>query len=137
MNGILGVASTGLQPAGHVRPLEWLLFVIPMVSLAAMVAYFYATGANGTGPAVLAPVRRFNSSLRRATGLPGWAAGGIIFGEWSLLIAALGFYWDVAWHIDFGRDKVLFTPPHMMILIGLAGVLGSAILSIALASVEG
>lgn len=137
VNGIVGVVSTGLQPTGHVRPLEWLLFVIPMVALAALVAYFYATGESGTGPAVLAPVRRFNASLRRTTGLPGWAAGGIIFGEWSLLMAALGFYWDVAWHIDFGRDKVLFTPPHMMILIGLMGVLGSAILSIALASVEG
>lgn len=137
MNGVLLAAATRLQPAGHVRPLEWLLFIIPMAVLFGMIAYFYGTGESGSGPAVLAPVRRFNASLRRATGLPGWAAGGIIFGEWSLLMAALGFYWDVAWHIDFGRDKVLFTPPHMMILIGLAGVLGSAILSIALASVEG
>ena len=39
-----------------------------------------------------------------------------------LLIAVIGFYWDVAWHIDFGRDtKNLFTPPHVMILVGLWG----------------
>ena len=125
------------QPAGHVRPLEWLLFIIPMAALFGILAYFVGTGENGTGPVLATPVRRLNSALRRATGLPGWASGGIIFGEWSLLMAALGFYWDVAWHIDFGRDKVLFTPPHMMILIGLVGVLGTAILSIALASFDG
>ncbi|MEA2681889.1 MAG: hypothetical protein QOK05_217 [Chloroflexota bacterium] len=125
------------QPAGHVRPLEWLLFIIPMAALFGLAGFFFGTGESGGGSVIAMPLRRLNSSLRRATGLPGWAAGGIIFGEWSLLMAALGFYWDVAWHIDFGRDKVLFTPPHMMILIGLMGVLGSAILSIALASVEG
>ena len=136
VSGLIGVTAAALQPAGHVRPFEWLLFIIPMAALFALVGYFYGTGKNGSGPILLTPVRRLNSSLARATGIPGWAAGGIIFGEWSLLMAALGFYWDVAWHIDFGRDKVLFTPPHMMILIGLMGVLGSAILTIALASVD-
>ncbi|MGI8609432.1 MAG: hypothetical protein ACR2MY_09435 [Candidatus Dormibacteria bacterium] len=136
MNEMLVAATTALQPAGHVRPLEWLLFVVPMVALAGMLIYFYSRGENGSGPAVLAPLRRYSSGLHCVTGIPGWAAGGIIFGEWSLLMAALGFYWDVAWHIDFGRDKALFTPPHLMILIGLMGVLGSAILTIALASVD-
>jgi hypothetical protein len=135
--GIIGAAVAAAQPAGHVRPREWLLFIIPMAVLFGLLAFFLGTGENGAGPTVLAPVRRLNSALTRVTGIPGWAAGGIIFGEWSLLMAALGFYWDVAWHIDFGRDKVLFTPPHMMILIGLMGVLGTAILTVILASVEG
>jgi hypothetical protein len=37
----------------------------------------------------------------------------------------LGLYWDVGWHIDFGRNKALFTPPHTMIVIGLAGIVYS------------
>ena len=44
----------------------------------------------------------------------------------ALATAALGLYWDVGWHIDFGRDKALFTPPHTMIVIGLAGIVYSA-----------
>lgn len=107
------------QAAGHVRPWEWLLLVLPLTLLFGMLAYLYAIGENSRGPAVLAPVRRYISGLHRMTGLPAWTAAGVMFGEWSLLVAALGFYWDVAWHIDFGRDKALFTPPHTMILIGL------------------
>ncbi|MFN2463537.1 MAG: hypothetical protein ABR573_06510 [Candidatus Dormibacteria bacterium] len=124
------------QPAGHVQPWEWLLFGVPVVVLVGMLTYLLATGESGRGPAILSPVRRLATSLERMTGMPAWAAGGILAGEWSLLLASLGFYWDVAWHIDFGRDKALFTPPHMMILAGLAGVLGAAVLSILLASVQ-
>jgi hypothetical protein len=29
----------------------------------------------------------------------------------ALATAALGLYWDVGWHIDFGRNKALFTSP--------------------------
>ena len=123
-----------LQPAGHVQPWEWLLFIVPVALLAGMATYLVATGEPGRGPALLAPVRRMTSALERMMGIPAWAAGGIMAGEWALLLAALGFYWDVAWHIDFGRDKVLFTPPHLMILVGLMGILGAALLSILLAS---
>ncbi|GAC1334495.1 MAG: hypothetical protein NVSMB17_16210 [Candidatus Dormibacteria bacterium] len=127
---------TSAQPAGHVRPWEWLLFGVPLVALLAMLTYLLGTGDPGKGHPLLAPVRRLANSLERLTGLPAWAAGGIMAGEWSLLLAALGFYWDVAWHIDFGRDKALFTPPHLMILVGLAGILGAGILSITLATVQ-
>jgi hypothetical protein len=126
--------AAAAQPAGHVQPWEWLLFVVPVAALFGMVTYLLATGDGGEGAAVLLPVRRLASSLERITGVPAWASGGIMAGEWALLLAALGFYWDVAWHIDFGRDKVLFTPPHLMILVGLLGILGAALLSILLAS---
>ena len=135
LTGLATIAAAVLQPAGHVRPWEWLLFGIPVAALIGMVTYLLATGDATGGPVILAPVRRLISSLERMTGLPAWAAGGIMFGEWALLLAALGFYWDVAWHIDFGRDKALFTPPHLMILVGLAGILGAAIFSALLATV--
>ena len=49
-----------LQPAGHVRPWEWLLFIVPMGLLSATLAYCLATGESGDGHALLAPVRRVN-----------------------------------------------------------------------------
>src|SRR5947209_17370072 len=54
-----------------------------------------------------------SDSLERATGLAGWAMAGALSGLLMLGIAVMGFYWDVAWHIDFGRDKDLFTPSHV------------------------
>ncbi len=55
---------------------------------------------------------------------------------WAVLVARLGFYWDVAWHIDFGRDRELFTPPHVLILTGLAGIGLASLAAIALATYE-
>src|SRR5918999_1177691 len=54
------------------------------------------------------------------TGLPGWAALplGILGG--SLLIAVFGMYWDIATHIDAGRDEGPFAnASHYFILVGL------------------
>lgn len=41
----------------------------------------------------------------------------------------------MAWHIDNGRDKDLFTPSHTMILIGLNGLVFAA--AILFATLEG
>src|SRR3954466_1293367 len=59
----------------------------------------------------------------RVSGLPGWCAlpSAIVGG--SLSIAVFGFYWDVAKHIDTGRDPSPFgTVAHYPILAGLAGI---------------
>ena len=41
----------------------------------------------------------------------------------SLIVAAFGFYWDVAVHIDRGRDDGPFgTPAHYPIVFGLLGI---------------
>src|SRR3954452_3823541 len=76
---------------------------------------------------------RLAAFAERESGLPGWAAlpSAIVGG--SLLIAVLGFYWDVAKHIDTGRDPSPFgTPAHWPILIGLAGIALGGFLAIAL-----
>src|SRR5438552_2554797 len=54
--------------------------------------------------------------------LPRWAWLPTVLGLLDLFVASLGFYWDVNWHIELGRDKFLFTPPHDLILIGLGGI---------------
>jgi hypothetical protein len=41
----------------------------------------------------------------------------------ALLVASFGFYWDVSWHIDRGRDAGPFSnPAHFFIIFGLAAV---------------
>jgi hypothetical protein len=54
--------------------------------------------------------------LRRS---PLWAAVG------GLALEGIGATWDIAWHGDIGRDRFL-TPPHAMIVSGIAVVALSA-----------
>ncbi|MDP9326061.1 MAG: hypothetical protein M3O87_05945 [Candidatus Dormibacteraeota bacterium] len=82
-------------------------------------------------------IKRIASLVDRATGRPAWSSAPVALGLLALLVAWAGFYWDVAWHIDLGRDIELFTPPHLMILAGLAGIAGAASLSVALATLLG
>lgn len=58
----------------------------------------------------------------RISGLPGWAAVPSAIAGAALLTAVFGFYWDVATHIDNGRDPGIFAnPSHYLIVAGLAG----------------
>ncbi|HEY7926066.1 MAG TPA: hypothetical protein VIG86_01460 [Candidatus Dormibacteraeota bacterium] len=82
------------------------------------------------------PLRRPFDTLSRLTGVPAWCAAGIGIALWSLLVALVGFSWDVAWHADLGRDQALLTPPHVMILTGLIGIGVAALASIALATAD-
>jgi hypothetical protein len=130
------MASTLPQPIGHTAPQEW-LFLVGFVSLLlAGIAALVARGNAGERRGAAGLVERLADSLRRLTGLPAWSAGGIFLAIWSLLVAGFGFYWDVAWHIDLGRDAQLFTPPHLMILTGLMGIGVSGLLAIGLATFE-
>ena len=72
-------------------------------------------------------------SVRRTPGLTGrrggvradpdlWALGVLPVLAAGALAGLLGIYWDIAWHIDKGRDT-FFTPPHDFIYAGLAIVL--------------
>jgi hypothetical protein len=59
----------------------------------------------------------------RFMGLPGWAALPMAIGGISLIVAVFGFYWDVATHIDHGRDDGVFgNAAHWPILVGLTGL---------------
>ena len=74
----------------------------------------------------------------RVSGLPGWTAlPGAITGM-SLIVAAFGFYWDVAKHIDTGRDPSPFgTPAHYPILVGLFGITVGGFTAIVLGTGKG
>jgi hypothetical protein len=69
----------------------------------------------------------------RKSGLPGWAALPSAIAAVSLTVALLGMYWDIALHIDLGRDEgPLANPAHYLILAGLYGVFAAGALAIAL-----
>jgi len=69
----------------------------------------------------------------RESGLPAWAAVPALVSSLSLLTAGFGFYWDVAVHIDKGRDSSPFgTAAHWPIVLGLCGLAAAGILAITL-----
>ena len=80
---------------------------------------------------------RFTAALERRTGYAAWSVVGSVGGLVLLGIAMVGLYWDVAWHIDLGRDKEVLSPPHLLILTSLTGLIGVALLTIATATATG
>jgi hypothetical protein len=66
---------------------------------------------------------RLATLAERVVPVPGWAALPVLVTLGSLGIAAFGFFWDVATHIDNGRDSGPFANvAHYPILVGLGGV---------------
>lgn len=123
--------------ASHTSAVEWLWVIGLFALLGGVTGWLFLTGSAGTARGLLrAPVARIGSSLERVTGLPAWCAGGIAVAMWAQLVAVLGFFWDVAWHIDLGRDTELFTVPHTLILVGLLGLGVGALVSILYATVQ-
>ena len=117
---------------------SWLWLVVPIAIYCVVTLFLFAFGrADQPGSLTGFFFRQVADSLERATGFPGWAMAGALTGLLMLGVAVMGFYWDVAWHYDFGRDKDLFTPSHVMILVGLGGLFFSALVTILFASIEG
>lgn len=66
---------------------------------------------------------RLAAFSERVSGLPGWVALPSAIATGFLLLALLGFLWDVSIHIDEGRDEgPLANLAHYPILIGLFGI---------------
>jgi hypothetical protein len=78
-------------------------------------------------------VDRVAAFAERSSGIPGWSSLPIAFVAGSLAIAVLGMYWDIAIHIDEGRDEgPLANAAHYLILIGLFGIFFAGLLSISM-----
>lgn len=126
-----------VETAGHSTPGEWLIAGGVALLLLVPVLWLLATGDAGERRGLLAPAARLASSLERVTGLPAWSAGGVLLHRWAIVSAGLGFFWDVAWHIDLGRDSELLTPAHTLILLGLVGIGAAGLVGIGLATLAG
>jgi hypothetical protein len=128
MHQLVTVAA-GFSPARGFPPGQ----VIPASLVAVLLTVGVAIGAVRARQGRFVALQRLADRSERATGLPSWAALPIGMTTLSLLIAVFGFYWDVAWHIDKGRDDGPFsTPAHYPIIIGLLGIAIAGVTSLAL-----
>ncbi len=76
---------------------------------------------------------RAGDRLGRIEGMPGWAALPVLVGFASLLLAFIGVYWDIAIHLDNGRDDgPLANLAHYPILFGLQGLFLAGVLALAM-----
>src|SRR3954463_7768432 len=64
----------------------------------------------------------------RLAGMPARHAVPALLGGLALQVAVLGMYWDIGYHVDHGRDQGVFTAPHMLIVVGLQGIVIAALL---------
>jgi hypothetical protein len=75
----------------------------------------------------------FVQIVEERTGRPAWSIVPVQVTLLSLAVAVWGYYWDVSWHIDRGRDEGAFAnPAHWFIIIGLDGIAFAAILAMVL-----
>ncbi len=106
---------------------NWLYLFVPLLGALALATLAARRGiAPANAQRGTRTLLRFADGMSRATGLPAYAAAGVTTCMAFLLVASLGFYWDVAWHVDYGRDNLLFTPAHTAIIVGLNGLLVAA-----------
>jgi hypothetical protein len=102
-----------------------------LAATAATAAVVWISMAHRSGR--IAWLGRLAGFSERVSGLPGWAALPASVTGGALVIAVFGYYWDVAKHIDTGRDPGPFgTAAHYPILIGLFGVALGGFLAITL-----
>jgi hypothetical protein len=132
MSGHIVLAYGNPGRLGDWRPLFALL-----AGFAAVVLGLALSGRRrkGFGPTYVLP--RISECLARITGLPGWVAASVGTASFGLLVAGMGFYNDVAWHVRLGRDKNLFTAPHTAIIIGLFLILTAAVVGTLIARLDG
>nr|MDQ3571044.1 hypothetical protein [Actinomycetota bacterium] len=116
---------------------HWLYVTLPFALYGVVVLGLLGAGEHGPETNILKIFfRRISWSLERLTGHAGWRMAGVLSGLTVLGVAMMGLYWDVAFHIDVGRDKELFTPSHTMIVLGLAGLVYSAVIAVIFATVD-
>ena len=129
---ILAAVAPGATTWDH-----WLYVIAPFAVYLLIVLGLVLAGEGGRRTDIVSVLcQPISSSLRRLTGYPGWAMAGVLTGLFLLGIGVVGLYWDVAYHIDFGRDDVLFTPSHTMIVLSLGGLLVTAGITVLFATLD-
>jgi hypothetical protein len=121
--------AAGFAPARGFPPNQ----VIPATVVAALLTAAVVWGAVRYRQGRFGALERVAARAEERSGLPAWAAVPMVVTSISLVIAVFGFYWDVAWHIDKGRDNGPFsTPAHYPIIVGLLGIAIAGVLAVVL-----
>ena len=115
----LAQATEEAPPAGGAAIGQVIIATAGAMVLTAGLLYFGLGHRSGKVPYL----GRLAGFSERVSGLPGWAALPSAIAAGALLLAFLGFLWDVSIHIDTGRDEgPLANPSHYLILGGLFGI---------------
>ncbi|MEX1142031.1 MAG: hypothetical protein WD993_09490 [Thermoleophilaceae bacterium] len=121
--------AAAAPPAGGAATGEILIATVSASLVTAGLLWLGAGHRRGTVQ-VLARLSAFASRL---SGQPGWSALPSAISGVSLLVAVVGMYWDIALHIDVGRDEgPLANPAHYLILAGLYGIFASGFVAMVL-----
>src|SRR5581483_7560829 len=120
------------QPGAQLE--RWDILIGLLIAFAAIVVALAVVGRRARRDDDL--LLSIPNGLERVTGIPGWAAGMIGTAAFGLLVAGIGFYNDVAWHVGRGRDKELFTAPHTMIIVGLGFIALAAGIGVLFATLQ-
>ena len=125
-----GALAAGGAPPAKGASLAQIVIGTVAAMLVTAVVIWIAMGHRSGRITWLARLAGFSE---RVSGLPGWSALPAAIVGGSLVIAVFGFYWDVAKHIDTGRDPGPFgTAAHYPILVGLFGIAIGGFLAIAM-----
>src|SRR5437588_1280109 len=126
---LISVAST-VPPAGGAPLAQEIGASAAGTLLTALLLVIGMRYRAGRLPALDLVAYPFSRLLR----VPGWASLPAALATGSLIVAGTGFYWDVAVHIDRGRDPGPFgTPAHYPILVGLFGIFAAGWLALVMA----
>src|SRR5215210_7499750 len=82
----------------------WAWLIIPLAVYGLTSLTLFAFGRTDETNPLKFFFGQIGDTLERITGYPGWSMAGTLSGLIMLLVVVIGFYWDVAWHIDNGRD---------------------------------
>jgi hypothetical protein len=122
-------AGAATPPAGGAATGEIAIATISATILTLGLIWLGDGHRRGTVP-ILGKLAAFSS---RVSGQPGWAAFPASLAGVSLLIAAIGMYWDISLHVDVGRDEgPLANPAHYFILVGLYGIFSAGFIAMVL-----
>jgi hypothetical protein len=115
----LAQATEEAPPAGGAAIDQVVIATAAAMLLTGALLYFGLGHRSGKVPWL----GRLAGFSERVSGLPGWAALPSAIAAGALLLAFLGFLWDVSIHIGSGRDEgPLANPSHYLILGGLFGI---------------
>jgi hypothetical protein len=121
------VAAVASPPAGGATTAQ---VVLGSLGAGLVTAVLLALG-SGHRSGRLRTLERAGSWIGRRSGLPGWAALPAAVSLFAFLVAGPGFVWDVALHIDRGRDPGPFAnPSHYCLIVGTLGFLSAGFLAV-------
>ncbi len=115
----LSLLAAASPPAGGASVKD-LAIGVGMLTIVSSIVVAVGLGHRSGRIGILGWFERFSE---RVSGQPGWASMPCGLAILALFAALFGVYWDVALHLDIGRDEGPFgTPAHYFILAGLFGL---------------